>query len=133
MTDLPPLKVRYLHQPLRVGDPFRLSHRHNKVKKGISLGSMFDLAQYQYPHQSPHVLNNNLLCRRPYPAHLRLSKQWVNPGSYMIDTYTIVAKPDLTLVGKAIDKSVKNIRDRKVRLLVEVTDFILGAQSSANQ
>ena len=57
----------------------------------------------------------------------------INTEGYTIDIYTIVSKSDLTLVVTAIDKSDENLRDREVRLLVEVKDFILGAQSSANQ
>ena len=57
----------------------------------------------------------------------------MNTKGYMIDTYTIVSKSDLTLVVTAIDESVENPKDREVRLLAEVKDLLPGAQSSADQ
>ena len=57
----------------------------------------------------------------------------MNTKGYMIDTYTIVSNPDVTLIVTAIDKSSEKPKDREVRLLIEVKDLVLGAQSSPNQ
>ena len=48
----------------------------------------------------------------------------LNTASFKIDSYAIVTTADATLTVTAKDKSSEPPKDREVRLMVEVRDFI---------